>query len=176
MNLSPRWVTVLEEAGFQAQHWSKVGPSNASDEEIMAFAAESGFVVITHDLDFGAILAATQGTKPSVCSNSRSYTCSRDYWQTFDLGLATDQRRSRDRGSFDHRPGSSAIAAASSPPQDPIKKGRILIRPSIPLSLLPCLFASLPRSSNLPSPPPLWPAKTAANNPSRRSSNPSRSC
>jgi len=66
MNLSPRWVTVLQEAGFQAQHWSKVGPSNASDEEIMAFAAESGFVVITHDLDFSAILAATQGIKPSV--------------------------------------------------------------------------------------------------------------
>lgn len=32
----------------------------------MAFAAESGFVVITHDLDFSGILAATKGTKPSV--------------------------------------------------------------------------------------------------------------
>ena len=32
----------------------------------MAFAAEHGYVVLTHDLDFGAILAATQGEKPSV--------------------------------------------------------------------------------------------------------------
>ena len=32
----------------------------------MAFAASRDFVVITHDLDFSAILAATQGRKPSV--------------------------------------------------------------------------------------------------------------
>jgi predicted nuclease of predicted toxin-antitoxin system len=32
----------------------------------MAYASKNGYVVITHDLDFGAILAATQGEKPSV--------------------------------------------------------------------------------------------------------------
>jgi len=32
----------------------------------MAYAAEHGFVVLTHDLDFSTILAATHGTKPSV--------------------------------------------------------------------------------------------------------------
>ena len=32
----------------------------------MTFARLNGYVVLTHDLDFGAILAATQGTKPSV--------------------------------------------------------------------------------------------------------------
>jgi predicted nuclease of predicted toxin-antitoxin system len=32
----------------------------------MAYAAERGFVVLTHDLDFSTILAATHGTKPSV--------------------------------------------------------------------------------------------------------------
>jgi len=32
----------------------------------MAFAKVNGHVVLTHDLDFGAILAATQGDKPSV--------------------------------------------------------------------------------------------------------------
>ena len=32
----------------------------------MAFAASNDYVVITHDLDFGAILAATQDEKPSV--------------------------------------------------------------------------------------------------------------
>ena len=32
----------------------------------MAYAAEFGFVVPTHDLDFSAILAATKGKKPSV--------------------------------------------------------------------------------------------------------------
>ena len=32
----------------------------------MAFARTNGYVVLTHDLDFGAILAATRGDKPSV--------------------------------------------------------------------------------------------------------------
>ena len=32
----------------------------------MAYAGANGCVVLTHDLDFGAILAATQGRKPSV--------------------------------------------------------------------------------------------------------------
>ncbi len=32
----------------------------------MAFAKGNGYVVLTHDLDFGAILAATHGEKPSV--------------------------------------------------------------------------------------------------------------
>ncbi len=32
----------------------------------MAYAAEHHYVVLTHDLDFGAILAATHGEKPSA--------------------------------------------------------------------------------------------------------------
>jgi predicted nuclease of predicted toxin-antitoxin system len=32
----------------------------------MAFAAKHDYVVLTHDLDFSAILAATHGEKPSV--------------------------------------------------------------------------------------------------------------
>ena len=66
MNLSPRWVSILGDAGFEATHWSTLGRSNASDTEIMAFAKANDYVVLTHDLDFGAILAATHGDKPSV--------------------------------------------------------------------------------------------------------------
>jgi predicted nuclease of predicted toxin-antitoxin system len=66
MNLSPRWIGVLAEAGFDAVHWSTIGRSNARDTEIMDFAKANGYVVLTHDLDFGAILAATHGEKPSV--------------------------------------------------------------------------------------------------------------
>lgn len=66
MNLSPRWCSVFEGEGWEAVHWSSVGGSGASDREIMAWAAERGFVVFTHDLDFGALLAATRATAPSV--------------------------------------------------------------------------------------------------------------
>jgi predicted nuclease of predicted toxin-antitoxin system len=66
MNLTPRWVPYLEAAGFEVVHWSTVGLSNPPDEEIMPYAAGHGMVVLTHDLDFSAILGATKGKKPSV--------------------------------------------------------------------------------------------------------------
>jgi predicted nuclease of predicted toxin-antitoxin system len=66
MNLAPCWVDALKDAGFDAAHWSAIGPHGASDTEIMTYAARHDCVVLTHDLDFGSILAATRGMKPSV--------------------------------------------------------------------------------------------------------------
>ena len=66
MNLSPRWVDVLVNAGIEAAHWSAIGAYSAPDSEIMAYAKANDYVVLTHDLDFSAILAATHGEKPSV--------------------------------------------------------------------------------------------------------------
>jgi predicted nuclease of predicted toxin-antitoxin system len=66
MNLSPRLVPIFSEAGLESLHWSSVGPPEASDTVIMAFAKDHDQVVLTYDLDFSAILAATQGQKPSV--------------------------------------------------------------------------------------------------------------
>jgi predicted nuclease of predicted toxin-antitoxin system len=66
MNLSPRWVSFLAASQIESVHWSFVGAATTPDSEIMAYARAHGYVVLTHDLDFSAILAATQGTKPSV--------------------------------------------------------------------------------------------------------------
>jgi len=66
MNLSPRWIGVLTDSGIDATHWSTLGAKIAPGSEIMAYAGMNDYVVLTHDLDFGAILAATHGEKPSV--------------------------------------------------------------------------------------------------------------
>ena len=66
MNLSPRWVDTLRDAGWDAVHWSSIGRGNEPDAEIMRYAAQNGYTVLTHDLDFSAILAATHGDRPSV--------------------------------------------------------------------------------------------------------------
>ncbi len=66
MNLSPAWADFLTGAGFTAVHWSNEGAPGASDREIMAWAAENDFIILTADLDFSAILAATQRRSPSV--------------------------------------------------------------------------------------------------------------
>jgi predicted nuclease of predicted toxin-antitoxin system len=54
MNLSPDLCAPLGAAGHDCIHWSTVGDEGNSR------------VVLTHDLDFGAILAATKATGPSV--------------------------------------------------------------------------------------------------------------
>ncbi len=66
MNLSPRWIEALAIADITAIHWSSVGSAQASDPEIIAYARAGNWVILTQDLDFGAILAATHGEKPSV--------------------------------------------------------------------------------------------------------------
>jgi predicted nuclease of predicted toxin-antitoxin system len=66
MNLSTRWVKALAAVGYVAVPWREVGDRRASDSEIMDFARLHGYVVLTHDLDFGDMLAMFGQTGPSV--------------------------------------------------------------------------------------------------------------
>lgn len=66
MSLSPVWVEYLRNAGIEVQHWSTLGDPRALDRVIMAYAREHEFVIFTHDLDFGNILAVTNALGPSV--------------------------------------------------------------------------------------------------------------
>jgi predicted nuclease of predicted toxin-antitoxin system len=66
MNLSPSWEAALNDAGHEAIHWSRIGAPNASDRQLMDWAAANDHVVMTADLDFSAILSALRTTKPSV--------------------------------------------------------------------------------------------------------------
>ena len=60
------WVRVLSAAGIDAVHWSSVGHPTAPDAEIFAWAAQNDRVILTCDLDFTDILAASGANKPSV--------------------------------------------------------------------------------------------------------------
>jgi predicted nuclease of predicted toxin-antitoxin system len=66
MNLSPSWVPVFESNGHSARHWSEIGKPGAADREVLDWAKANNYVLFTHDLDFGAILAATDFDSPSV--------------------------------------------------------------------------------------------------------------
>ena len=66
VNLSPEWVPVLEDSGIEACHWTSVGDAGAPDSEVMEWARAHGHIVLTHDLDFGALLAMTRSVGPSV--------------------------------------------------------------------------------------------------------------
>ena len=66
MNLSPKWRDILATHGWESAHWSSVGKPTAPDQTILQYASDNGYVVLTHDLDFGALLAATGASTPSV--------------------------------------------------------------------------------------------------------------
>ena len=66
MNLSPDWAQALASHGWEAVHWAAVGDPRATDRVIMEWARSQGYVVLTHDLDFGALLALTHAEGPSV--------------------------------------------------------------------------------------------------------------
>ncbi len=57
MNLSPQWVPFFASHGISASHWSALGPHSAADSEILGYARRHQFVIFTHDLDFGMLLA-----------------------------------------------------------------------------------------------------------------------
>lgn len=66
MNLTPQWEGVLSQHGWDCRHWSNIGDYRATDQTIMEWARANGYIVFTHDLDFGTLLAATQAQGPSV--------------------------------------------------------------------------------------------------------------
>lgn len=66
MNLSPDWVTFFQKEGWEAAHWYSIGAYNAPDYQIMLWAKENGYLVFTHDLDFGTLLAASKDDSPSI--------------------------------------------------------------------------------------------------------------
>lgn len=65
MNLSP-WREIFGAAGHECRHWSEIGDAAAPDHAIMEWALRFGHIVFTHDLDFGALLAASGAKGPSV--------------------------------------------------------------------------------------------------------------
>ncbi|MBV8962871.1 MAG: DUF5615 family PIN-like protein [Hyphomicrobiales bacterium] len=99
MNLSPRWLKIMAQAGIMAEHWSTLGSVVASDPEIMPFAKEGDYVVLTHDMDFGAILAATHGEKPSVVQ-IRSENVSPDVIGTMVIKALYQMAAELDKGAL----------------------------------------------------------------------------
>src|SRR6218665_59125 len=66
MNLSPSWRYFFQENGIEAIHWMNVVNPNNPHKIIFDYASANDYIVFTNDLDFGALLAATNANSPSV--------------------------------------------------------------------------------------------------------------
>jgi len=66
MGISPRTVTFLQTMGHDAVHLHTQGLDRLDDTAILEKAREEGRVLLTHDLDFGELIAASGASVPSV--------------------------------------------------------------------------------------------------------------
>lgn len=76
MNLSSKLADRLREAGYDCRHWKETGDPKAPDTELFNWAKRNGAIVVTRDIGFGDILAASNFDAPSVllvrCNDSFS--------------------------------------------------------------------------------------------------------
>ena len=66
MGISVKSVEFLKELGHDAYHLHEKGFDAFSDAEILRIALFEGRVVLTHDLDFGELIAASGESLPSI--------------------------------------------------------------------------------------------------------------
>ncbi|ODS30726.1 MAG: hypothetical protein SCARUB_04156 [Candidatus Scalindua rubra] len=66
MPISPRTTEFLNSLGYDAVRLNDLGMKCAEDEEIIEYAREHDYVIMTMDLDFGGLLALENLSKPSV--------------------------------------------------------------------------------------------------------------
>jgi predicted nuclease of predicted toxin-antitoxin system len=66
MGLAHSTVAFLRAQGHDAIHLRDQGLQRLEDDEIVEKAGEEGRVILTHDLDFGRIVAVSRASVPSV--------------------------------------------------------------------------------------------------------------
>ena len=66
MGISPRTVAFLRSQGHDAVHLRDQGLKRLHDSSILQKARKEGRILLTHDLDFGELLAAAGTALPSV--------------------------------------------------------------------------------------------------------------
>lgn len=65
-NLPPSLAVMLKSLGYDARHVVEIDYTNKDDFEILLFAEQSGEIILTHDTDFGTLLALHKKSSPSV--------------------------------------------------------------------------------------------------------------
>lgn len=66
MGISPHTVAFLQGLGHDATHLHDQGLDRLEDTDILAKARTEGRILVTHDLDFGELIAASGAKLPSI--------------------------------------------------------------------------------------------------------------
>jgi predicted nuclease of predicted toxin-antitoxin system len=66
MGISPKMAAFLNELGHEATHLYHAGLNELPDSDILDKARQEQCILLTHDLDFGELVAASEARLPSV--------------------------------------------------------------------------------------------------------------
>ena len=66
MDISPKAAVFLRSLGYEAKHLSELGLNQMQDPDILLKARYEGHILLTHDLGFGELVAASSARLPSV--------------------------------------------------------------------------------------------------------------
>ena len=66
MGISPRTVAFLNNLGYKATHLQEQSLHQLPDPDILEKARNENYILLTHDLDFGELVAASGEQLPSV--------------------------------------------------------------------------------------------------------------
>ena len=66
MGISPESVRYLRDRGFDAVHLHELGLDRLSDADVVDKAQREDYVILTHDLGFGELLALSGASLPTV--------------------------------------------------------------------------------------------------------------
>jgi predicted nuclease of predicted toxin-antitoxin system len=66
MGISPEMATILRNLGHDAVHLHEEGLDTLPDPAILERARDQGYILLTHDLDFADLVAASGAQLPSV--------------------------------------------------------------------------------------------------------------
>lgn len=73
MGISPKTMAFLQSLGHDAVHLHDQGLDRLEDPAILAKAQEEDRILLTHDLDFGELIAVSGARLPSICVSSAQY-------------------------------------------------------------------------------------------------------
>jgi predicted nuclease of predicted toxin-antitoxin system len=95
VNISYRLGMLLVGVGHESRHALDIGLGMATDAEILVAAHLEDEVVITHDLDYGTLLAFSGAAKPSVIifrmqnvGGSEMFDLLQQHWESIDAALS----------------------------------------------------------------------------------------
>lgn len=66
MGISPRTADFLQDFGYDATHLHEEGLDRLSDSDVLTKARHERHVLLTHDLDFGELVAISEARLPSI--------------------------------------------------------------------------------------------------------------